>query len=599
MRGIGIASCLLLAGCAQVWGFDETSKSCGPDEMSCDGVCVNTLSDNANCGTCGNACAASQVCGNGTCAASCPIDQMECGGVCADLQSDAAHCGACGMACSNGDICVFGGCEPPCDPAQLSSAITDPWGVAWDAVERTPAPLDVAQVTCRAFGGRLPTATELFRVAANQSGAVGMSFNTNHLWSQSANDNLNQATIRLSDGASGSAGASTATPYRCVCGAPRAKTFTGNRCNGTPGNACFEWNGYHIDTQNRPSLKKSAAVAECLAERAHLVESWELAEAIRAGLPGPNVFVMTADQAIYFGTVQMRWNGVEAAWEPSGNLQVVDNRNASPFRCAATKLAQTPNATEVTNAFLPAISKYKGETMDTPATTLVAAYDACFARGGHLPRATEQAELIAQSLPNGSGAYLWTSDQTGYNDTNFLMAIQRWLAQDPRHSYIYDGSGTQTVTWNYKTTSQAFRCVYYPVDPAYVAPTTCEGGCFELALPGSGGAKMWFDTQDRAAARLGAAFGTCQAAGGHMASERDLAEAIRQGLPNGTGAMGDPWIWASDVTQYPTDGRIFVTIVQWTDVETTTFDDLYPNSMTWAAPIDTRRFRCMWTNELR
>ena len=50
------------------------------------------------------------------------------------------------------------------------SPITDPWDVKWDAIERAPATLDAAQVTCRAFGGRLPTATELYRVAANQSG---------------------------------------------------------------------------------------------------------------------------------------------------------------------------------------------------------------------------------------------------------------------------------------------------------------------------------------------------------------------------------------------------------------------------------------------
>ena len=175
------------------------------------------------------------------------------------------------MACSGADICVFGGCEKPCDPSQLSLAITDSWGVAWDAIERPPVALDVALVTCRAFGGQLPTATELYRVAANQSGRVGMVFNANFLWSQSANDNLNQATIRLSDGASSSVAAVTPIPYRCVCGARRPKTFTGNRCNGDPGSSCFEVNGYNIDAKDRPSLRKSAAIQECLAERAHLI----------------------------------------------------------------------------------------------------------------------------------------------------------------------------------------------------------------------------------------------------------------------------------------------------------------------------------------
>jgi hypothetical protein len=594
MRGLVFALCgVLLGACAQVWGFDETT-GCGPDELMCDGACVNMLSSHDHCGSCTNACAASDVCGNGTCGPMCPIDQMECNGACADLQSDAANCGGCGMACTNGDVCVLGGCEPPCDPAQLSSAIVDPWGVAWDSIERTPAAVDVATVTCHSFGGRLPTATELFRVAANQSAAVGTTASTNFLLSQSADDNINQATIRLSDGATGAVAASAATPYRCVCGAPRAKTFTGNHCNGDPGNACFEVNGYNVDTKNRPSLHKSAAVAECISERAHLLDAPLLAEAIRSGLPNGAGFVMTGDQAVYYATTELSWSGTNTSWDPAGNIQMVDNRNPGPFRCAATKLAQTPSATAVTNSFLPAISKYKSETMDSAAVGLAAAVDACFARGGHLPRATELAELIEQSLPNGSGTSLWSADQVGYDgSSNFLMAVQRWVAQDPRHSYLWDGTANSTVTWDWKYSSHPYRCLYYPVDPMYVAPTTCAGGCFALDVPGLAGARMWFDSDDRPASTLGAAFATCAAESGHVATERDYTEAVRKGLPNGSGAMTVPWLWTSDFAQNN------VTVVRWTGVDMA-FTDQYPTYMTWVGLASSPyRFRCMWTNELR
>jgi hypothetical protein len=37
----------------------------------CDGVCVNLLSDGANCGFCGNACQWDEVCSFGACTGSC------------------------------------------------------------------------------------------------------------------------------------------------------------------------------------------------------------------------------------------------------------------------------------------------------------------------------------------------------------------------------------------------------------------------------------------------------------------------------------------------------------------------------------------------
>ena len=375
------------------------------------------------------------------------------------------------------------------------------------------------------------------------------------------------------------------------CGA--RGTFTGNHCNGDPGSACFEVNGYNLDTKNRPALRKSAALQECIADRGHLADTTVVIEAIRKGLPGTGVFIATADQSRYDLSQQLKWNGVEMSWEPNGNEQQIDMRTAAPFRCAATKLAQASNATTVTNPYEPAISKYKGETMDTAMVGFAAAHDACFARGGHLPRSAELAELIAQGLPNGSGAYLWTSDQDGYDMVgNFLVEVHRWQAMEPRFSYMYNGTAAQSATWDYKYQSHAFRCIYYPIDPAYVAPTTCEGGCFELTVPGSSGAKMWFDTQDRAAATIGTAVSTCAGEGGHLASERDLTEAIRNSLPNGMAATAPNWTWTSDFAQNN------ISVVRWTDVDTA-FSDQYSMYATWAGPTATYRYRCMWTNELR
>ena len=584
---------LVLVGCAQVFGIAQTEPKCDGDAIRCNGVCVDPLTDVDHCGNCETTCASDQVCANGMCGAQCPIDQPLCNGACSDPMSDPLNCGGCGSPCPTGNLCVFGSCEPPCDASMLMAAITDPWNVKWDGLERAAMPLDQAEVTCKAFGARLPTATELYRVAASQSGAVGMSFKTNYLWTQLPDDDLEQAVIRLSDGATQSSPATNSQAFRCVCGAALPKTFTQGHCNGDPGSACFEVNGYNIDTKDRAALRKSAAVQECATEHAHVVDSTMLAEAIRAGLPGTNTFVMTADEAVYYASTQLRWVTGAPGWDPNGNVQMVDNRTPSPFRCGATKLAQSPNPNQVANAFVPPSSKYKSETDDTsPAVDWATAHDGCFARGGHLPRSSELAELIQQGLPNGTNNYVWTSDEDGYNGTQFLANIHKWSGLDRRNNYAWTNAADQTLGWNYKTTTQPYRCIYYPIDPAYVAPTACAGGCFVVTLPGTTAAKMWFDSQDRAAAGFGAAIDDCRMQSGHLASERDLTEAIRQGLPNGTAAMAPSWIWTSDF------GQNYLTIVQWKDTDMA-FTDQYPTYMTWAAPANTFRYRCMWTNELR
>jgi hypothetical protein len=590
MRAIGV---LVFAGCAQVWGLEQTVEKCDGDQIHCNGVCVDPLTSGDDCGKCGMKCDASQVCANGTCAADCPIDQPRCGDTCSDPMTDLMNCGGCGNACSAGDVCVFGGCELACDATQLQAAITDPWGVRWDGLERTAAALDAAQVTCGAFGARLPSATELYRVSATQTGAVGMSFHTNYLWTGTPDDQLNQATIRLSDGATSAAAATSATPYRCVCGAALPRTFTAGHCNGDPGDGCFEINGYNVDKKDRPALRKSAALFECVNERAHIVDLAVLAEAIRGGIPGTNVFVMTADQSVYLGSTQLRWTGGASGWDPNTNVQSQDNRTPSPFRCSATKTAESPNPNPINNAFVPPLSKYKGETSDTAAAAWAAAHDACFVRGAHVPRSSELAELIQQGLPNGSNAWLWTSDQTGFDGmTQFLAEIHRWTGLDRRNNYAWTGAADGTIGWDYKTNSNAFRCIQYPIDSAYTPPTTCNGGCYIVTMPGATAATMWLDSQDRAASMLGPAFDDCRMQGGFLASERDLTEAIRQGLPNGTAAMVPPWIWTSDFAQNN------ITVVKWTDTEPM-FGDEYSTDMTWAGPANSFRYRCMWTNELR
>jgi hypothetical protein len=515
-----------------------------------------------------------------------------------DITSDPMNCGGCGVVCMAGNVCVDSECQVPCDATMLMSAKTDPWGIQWDGLERGPLALDAAAAACQAFGARLPTPTEMYRVSATQTGAVGMSFNTNPLWSAAPDDKLDQATLKLSDGTTTSTAAATATHFRCVCPAALPKTFSGGRCNGTPGAECFTLGKYNIDSKDRPSLRKGAQVWECTFEHGHVIDSSLLIEGIRSGLPGAGVDISTADMGTYYQAVGVQWSS--STWTTTGNLTAPDIRLSSPFRCAGLDVAVTPNPNTIPNQFVGPLSVYKGETADNALASWAVAHDTCFVRGGHLPRAAELAELVQQGLPAGSGVNLWTSDQVGFNGTQFLAEVLSWDALDQRFSFFYGGVDS-TVTWDYKTApglSHAYRCIYYPIDTTYVAPTDCTGGCFMTAGGGSPAPTMWFDSMDRPAKNLSDATFDCAGAGARLASERDLTEAIRAGLPGGT-APG--YVLTSDFafgcsTACP--NVYYATVARWTGVQPA-FDDEYGTYMTWADPATARPYRCMWTNELR
>jgi hypothetical protein len=86
--------------------------SCPIGQTACSGTCIDTQTDNANCGGCGNACSAGQTCMAGVC--TCPMGQMTCSGACVDTQTDNANCGACGNACPVGQTCMAGACRVDC-----------------------------------------------------------------------------------------------------------------------------------------------------------------------------------------------------------------------------------------------------------------------------------------------------------------------------------------------------------------------------------------------------------------------------------------------------------------------------------------------------
>jgi hypothetical protein len=127
------ADCPAGARCAEgACVFDVCTPSaelCNGVDDDCDGVVdedFDLLSDPANCGACGTACAAGEACERGVCTGGCTPSAELCNGVdddCDgvvdedfDLLSDPANCGACGAACAAGMVCERGVCTGGCIP---------------------------------------------------------------------------------------------------------------------------------------------------------------------------------------------------------------------------------------------------------------------------------------------------------------------------------------------------------------------------------------------------------------------------------------------------------------------------------------------------
>jgi hypothetical protein len=218
--------------------------------------------------------------------------------------------------------------------------------------------------------------------------------------------------------------------------------------------------------------------------------------------------------------------------------------------------------------------------------------DDCWSRGGHMPLASELAEMIQHGLPNGSDTWLWTADSAGFSSPQFLQTVLKWTGTDITYPYWY--SGFMTWAWKYNTDTN-YRCVYYPIDPAYEGPTEeqCNGACTEFALPGGSGAKLWVDQLDRIAVSWQVASDLCSQDGGRLPQERDLAEAIQHGLDNGT----DAWLWTTDIS-VGAGTTTNAQVVKWSGTDLA-YTGQYNTYMTWVGFSNTFPYRCVWTNEVR
>ena len=95
-----------------------TPVSCQPGETLCTDTCVDTNTDESNCGQCGTVCALGDSCVSGACISPCQPGETVCSDTCVDTNTDESNCGQCGTVCALGDSCVSGACISPCQPGE-------------------------------------------------------------------------------------------------------------------------------------------------------------------------------------------------------------------------------------------------------------------------------------------------------------------------------------------------------------------------------------------------------------------------------------------------------------------------------------------------
>ncbi len=87
----------------------------------CNGACVDTTTDTANCSACAHPCTtgvanAHPVCGASSCSFACNPGFVLCDGACVDFTSDPGSCGGCGVGhvCGSSQVCLSGVCTTRC-----------------------------------------------------------------------------------------------------------------------------------------------------------------------------------------------------------------------------------------------------------------------------------------------------------------------------------------------------------------------------------------------------------------------------------------------------------------------------------------------------
>ncbi|MEW6145757.1 MAG: hypothetical protein AB1598_12135 [Thermodesulfobacteriota bacterium] len=132
-----------------------TPGVCAPGETDCNGTCVDTNTDESNCGQCGVVCALGEICDSGACVCQasdevCDGLDNDCDGIVDngfDLDTDESNCGQCGTVCALGEICDSGACV-----CQASDEVCDGLDNDCDGIVDNGFDLDTDESNCGQCG---------------------------------------------------------------------------------------------------------------------------------------------------------------------------------------------------------------------------------------------------------------------------------------------------------------------------------------------------------------------------------------------------------------------------------------------------------------
>jgi hypothetical protein len=105
----------------------ECQLTCGGGTTKCGTTCVDTNTDENNCGDCGKTCVTGQNCVAGVCDLVCGGGTTKCSGTCVQLNVDPNNCGSCGNSCGPTADCESGACVPKCTVPQPTIVFNEPF----------------------------------------------------------------------------------------------------------------------------------------------------------------------------------------------------------------------------------------------------------------------------------------------------------------------------------------------------------------------------------------------------------------------------------------------------------------------------------------
>ena len=352
-------------------------------------------------------------------------------------------------------------------------------------------------------------------------------------------------------------------------------TSTGKSKGAAKGFEAYDSWGYTWDGLERQAATWSAADAACKSKGGRLPTMTELYRVSGAGLSEVG------------NTYEVNYLWAITQWDTSqhgrvrltdGGTQGVADTTSSAYRCVwpdnttawfAGNHCYGPPGSEcwATNE---AGKRRNMDKYDRPPVSNMAAHGECNFYHAHLATQLDFAANVTVGLPNGTNAWLWTADASRYD----IVDAARWTGTDLN----FDGYSGTYVTWYGEAGNVTrFRCIGVGYD-AGAHPNAVVNG-YKAPL-----VNVVVEAFDKGLTKFAPAVTDCFGNGGHLATERDLIEAVRAGLPNGT----NNWLWTSDASRYD-----ITQIMRWTAIDTN-WTGYYSTYSTWAGRTDTYAYRCAY-----